>query len=248
MTSHVVILGCGRSGTSIFGELFEHIPGYEYLSEPEFDAVLELDFTHPVAIKVPKESDPFPASPGLSFPLPVMLAALPEPRRFYWQVRHPLDAIASLRVGISNNWGHHPRPPDWQDWADRSLVSRCAHHWAHINTVGYEQVKAHVRVCRFESMLSNPSEFARQVCAEIGVRPWECRPGLDAWSQRVQDSNNENFVEAKTSRSYSRADHSIRVGRWRENLSVDDLREAIPIVREAADTFGYTLPGGPFEA
>ena len=32
--ANVAILGCGRSGTSIFGELFEAIPGYTYYSEP----------------------------------------------------------------------------------------------------------------------------------------------------------------------------------------------------------------------
>ena len=42
--SHVIILGCGRSGTSIFGELFEHIPGYMYYSEPPFDVVVDLCF------------------------------------------------------------------------------------------------------------------------------------------------------------------------------------------------------------
>ena len=39
---NVLILGCGRSGTSIFGELFESLPGFSYLSEPDLDAICSL--------------------------------------------------------------------------------------------------------------------------------------------------------------------------------------------------------------
>jgi hypothetical protein len=34
VVANAVVLGCGRSGTSIFGELFEALPGFTYLSEP----------------------------------------------------------------------------------------------------------------------------------------------------------------------------------------------------------------------
>ena len=64
---------------------------------------------------------------------------------------------------------------------------------------------------------------------------------LSAWSLRVQDTNNEKFVEAKTSRNYSRPDHNKRIGRWKENLCHDDLLQVIPIVINAARLFGYEL-------
>jgi hypothetical protein len=65
---------------------------------------------------------------------------------------------------------------------------------------------------------------------------------LDGWADRVQDSNNERFVEAETSRGYSRPDHSRRVGRWR-NLA-EDVDRAWPIVEDAASAqFGYTRSG-----
>lgn len=101
-------------------------------------------------------------------------------------MRHPLDAVCSLRVGICGGCDHHPRPLDWEDWLGRSLVERCAHHWAVINGDG--------------------------------------------------------FVEAETSRRHSRPDHSRRVGRWRENLSADEVDAVWPIVADAAATFGYGRP------
>jgi hypothetical protein len=238
----VMVLGCGRSGTSIFGELFEGLAGYDYRSEPPFADVIAADFSRPQAFKVPRESEGFPARPGLSFPLDALFAAAPDARLF-WIVRHPLDAICSLRVGIAKTWGHHPRPPDWQAWLDRPLLEQCAHHWAFLNTAGFAQVEDRAIVVRFEDMLDDPGAFAETVCAAVGVDPATQTEALNRWAARVQNSNNAAFVEARTSRGYSRADHSVRVARWRENLGSEEVELIWPIVADAAERFGYGREG-----
>jgi hypothetical protein len=238
----VMILGCGRSGTSIFGELFEHLPDYDYHSEPAFADVVSTDYSTPLAVKVPRESAEFSPDPGLSFPLAELRRKQPD-MRLFWIVRHPLDAICSLRVGIAQNWGHHPKPPDWRDWLRRPLVERCAHHWTWINSLGYAEVSEFAALVRFEDMISAPAEFARGICARIGLDPRDRDQAIADWARRVQDTNNADFVEAKTSRSYSRPDHTVRVGRWRENLSNEDFARVLPIVSATARSFGYDLTG-----
>ncbi|MGI9327936.1 MAG: sulfotransferase domain-containing protein [Pseudomonadales bacterium] len=235
----VLVLGCGRSGTSIFGELFESTGCYEYRSEPEFADLLAW-FASGRAAKVPVASAQYPADPGLSFPL----STLPEyaPRtRLFWIVRHPLDAICSLRVGIGRGWRHHPRPPDWQQWLDRSLIEQCAHHWAFINSLGYAAVQQRAVLVRFEEMIHAPAEFAERVCAELALAEAVDAAALSGWARRVQNSDNAQFIEAQTSRNHSRADHSIRVGRWRENLSKAEVRQVLPIIASASSSFGYDL-------
>jgi len=235
-----MILGCGRSGTSIFGELFEHIPFYRYSSEPAFDRVFSADFGVPQAFKVPRESAGFEVpEPGLSFPMGLLRTRVPG-MKYFWIVRHPLDAIASLRVGISKNWGHHPRPPDWRDWLRRPLLERCAYHWAFLNMQGYNQVASFAALRTFEDMIRNPLEFAQGICREIELDPHSVAEALASWACRVQDTSNDAFIEAKTSRSYSRPDHSRRIGRWRENLSQADVMQVWPIVAKTAERFGYT--------
>ena len=238
---HVIILGCGRSGTSIFGELFEHLPGYTYYSAPPFAQVVRFDYRQPVAIKVPKESAGFISSPGLSFPLATLLNTVPPPRTIYWQLRHPLDTICSLRVGISQQWGHHPRPPDWQQWLTRPLLERCAHHWNHINSVGFESVSSLVSITRFEAMIADPRAFALRICRDIDFDSKSNRAAVDAWADRVQNTDNRQFSEAKTSRAYARADHTVRVGRWKENLSNREAAQIIPLVNTTAQRLGYDL-------
>lgn len=241
MNKHILILGCGRSGTSIFGEFFEHLSIYTYYSEPAFEQLKSFKYTTPIAIKVPKESPEFPPTTGLSFPLQDLLNILSEPRQLYWQVRHPLDTICSLRVGISKNWGHHPKPPDWQEWLSRPLLERCAHHWNYINTVGYAQVAHLVKISRFEDMISNPHDFAHTICTDLEIDEKENEIPIRQWAQRVQNTNNAHFVEAQTSRSYSRPDHQVRIGRWKENLSKAEVNSILPIIEETATNFGYAI-------
>lgn len=240
--AHALILGCGRSGTSILGELFESLPGVTYVSEPLLVDLPAIAPDETLVVKVPQVdgSDTPPA--GLPAAPDDLYRALPTPLVVIWQVRHPLDAICSLRVGISQDWGHHPRPPDWREWQHRPLVERCAHHWAVINGAGYELVRAVAVLNKFEDMIGDPRTTADTMVRSIGIDPTTVAAELAAWSQRVQDTNNEHFVEAVTSRRHSRLDHSRRIGRWRENLSADEVAAVLPIVAPAASRFGYDLP------
>lgn len=241
---HVCILGCGRSGTSILGELFQSIPGYKYYSEPEWSEFKSIDFSTPVAVKVPRSAPEIDTGLGLPFTVDELYRYFPRSGILFWQLRHPLDTVCSLKVGISNNWGHHPRPPDYKNWLNRSLIERCAYHWNYINTLGFQQVRKIAVVNRFEDMIRNPFTTARS-CLKLAKIPIEKPPvlaGVKTWSQRVQDEDNEKFLEADCSRPYSRNDHKYKVGRWRENLSSEEVAMVVPIVTEGAKLFDYELP------
>lgn len=235
----VLVLGCGRSGTSIFGELFQNLATYQYRSEPDFADIL-ANFGQSRAAKVPTESDEYPADPGLSFPLDILLNAHPS-TKIFWIVRHPFDAVCSLRIGIGNGWRHHPRPPDWESWLDRSLVERCAHHWSYINSYGYQSVRDYATLVRFEDLIRSPLEFAEDVCKRVGLSSHEYFAMLNEWASRVQNTNNKLFVEAVTSRNHSRPDHEVRIERWRENLSPAETQAVAEIVCEANKAFEYSL-------
>lgn len=241
MPKHVLILGCGRSGTSIFGELFEHLPNYSYYSEPDFEAFLNFDFSKPIAAKVPRENAKFPPSPGLSFPLELLQETLTDQVEYYWIIRHPLDTICSLKVGISRNWGHHPKPPDWQNWLSEPLLKQCAHHWNYLNTVGFEQVKNLVKIKYFEELILETETYAQNICEDLELDKSIIQPALSDWRQRVQNVNNSKFKEAKTSQAYSTNDHKVRVGRWKENLTASEVAMVWPMVEATATRFGYLL-------
>jgi len=236
---HAIILGCGRSGTSIFGELFMHLPPYKYYSEPAFDDLITFDYSTPTAIKVPTESIQFPSDNGLSFPLDKLLEVIPEPFQIFWQIRHPLDTICSLKVGISRNWGHHPRPDDWLNWLEKPLVQRCAHHWNFINSFGYDRVAHLAKIKTFESLINDPFNFAQTICNDLQIDVHLQSSYIKEWSQRVQNSNNKYFVEAETSKPYSTNDHSVRIGRWKENLTSEEVGLVLPIIDKTSNQLGF---------
>jgi hypothetical protein len=183
----------------------------------------------------------YPPTPGLSFPLATFLEVVPGETQIFWLVRHPLDTICSLKVGISRNWGHHPRPDDWQNWLDRPLLEQCAHHWNYINSVSFSSIENMTLLVDFESMIADSQQFAERVCDQIGLNTSLYREELQSWAQRVQNTNNKDFVEAETSREYSTNDHQVRVGRWRENMTDAEVRQVLPIIRETAEKMGYKL-------
>ncbi len=115
-----------------------------------------------------------------------------------------------------------------------------ARHWATINGAGYALVRGEAVVNRFEDMIRDPVTCAVTTCRRVGGDV--SAPELAAWADRVQDTNNEQFVEAVTSRGHSRPDHDRRVDRWRDNLSPAHVDAVRPIVAAAAATFGYELP------
>ena len=237
------ILGCGRSGTSIFGELFQTLPAYQYHSEPEWREFTSIDFSSPVAVKVPRPRPGGTSNRGLPFHPEDFHQVFPTTGMLFWKVRHPLDAICSLKIGIAKNWGHHPQPHDYQQWLDRSLAEQCAHHWNYINTLGYRQLAGEVVVKKFEDMIMDPIQFATS-CLEQCNLDWKTNQrAVETWADRVQDSNNKKFEEAECSRPYSTNDHKKKVGRWKENLTRDEMNLVLPIVAEGARLFGYELDG-----
>ena len=123
----------------------------------------------------------------------------------------------------------------------RPLLERCAHHWNYINSRGFEQVAKCATLVRFEEMITDPTAFATSLCQTACLPKEQSATAIVEWSRRVQNSNNESFVEAKTSRNYSRPDHSVRVGRWRENLSPIEAAKIWPLVSGTAEKFGYHL-------
>lgn len=239
MVKNVLILGCGRSGTSIFGELFQDSGYFQYYSEPYIEDIYAMEMALPVALKVPRSRSQHNIMPGLSLDISNFVEHFKEVE-IYWIIRHPLDAICSLKVGISRNWGHHPRPKDWEQWKSRSLVARCAYHWAYINQLGYNQVKHVVSIKYFEEMLEDPKDFATRIFNDLNLDVNVA--GIQYWTNRVRKENDAQFIEAETSKPYSLDFKGSKIDRWKAMLTKEELEEVIPIIHEVATSFGYRLP------
>ncbi|MBJ22920.1 MAG: hypothetical protein CL933_26215 [Deltaproteobacteria bacterium] len=90
-------------------------------------------------------------------------------------------------------------------------------------------------------MIEDPLGFARRICSRVALSVEARKDKLLNRSKRVQNTNNDEFVEAMTSRGHSRPGHRVRVGRWRETLSERQARAVVRIVSEANRHLGYDL-------
>lgn len=240
----MIIVGCGRSGTSILGELFEHIPGYDYMFEPQFS---ELKNAKPakgkaLAVKVPK-GDEDKRTPGLAFNIDEILSLIPN-NKFIFIVRHPLDAICSLKPGISENWSHNPKPPKHEELqANLPIEEQCAHHWNYINSVGYTELAKRVEnvlIVRYEDLVAKPHKTAEKILEHIGVHPHEISKELEDYTSKVQNKTKKSY-HAKHQSHWYRDDHKKRVAHWKKDLSKDEAKRAWNIVGDTAMEFGYSF-------
>ena len=85
------------------------------------------------------------------------------------------------------------------------------------------------------------SKFSREICVQLEIDPELHNLELKSWNRRVQNINNEDFIEALTSRPYANQDHSNKINRWKENLTKEHLEEIVHMVCQTAAQFEYVL-------
>ena len=79
---HVIILGCGRSGTSIFGELFDQLTPFTYHCEPGFHELVRLDYSKQMRSKLQPQALAFRHLRGFHFHYMNCCALFQTPKRF----------------------------------------------------------------------------------------------------------------------------------------------------------------------
>lgn len=245
---NVLVLGCARSGTSILGELFDHLPEYRAL-EFEPDVQWLSRFARPCAVKNPalfrptEEEAIAVRSPGLPFELGAVRQELDDPDAL-WIVRHPLDAVASLRPGLADFWGHGPPPPDFPALFERPVIERCAAQWDWVNGAGFRSACVlRVMLVYYEDLVAQPVGTAARVCAFLGYR--SLPRGAVEWAATVSDDVTHH--QARHQSRWATADHARRVGRWRENLTDFEAMAAARLTQATAAFFGYDAPWAVYD-
>jgi hypothetical protein len=236
--NNVVILGCGRSGTSILGELFEHLPEYKYLFEPQLSEIKEYKKDHKsiIACKVPKGGSRL--TEGLACDMNELLEILGSNTKIIWIVRNPLDTICSLRPGIEDNWNHNPRPPDYLELLNKPWHIKCSYHWNFINKNGFKSANkfGKVLVLKYEDFINNPTQSIQIVLDYINSKtPLN---NLDKYTKLIRNST-KNSYHAKFQVHWFRNNHSSRIGRYKENMSEKEINESLMIVNKTKDQFFY---------
>lgn len=259
----VFVLGCARSGTSILGETLAAHPDVHFCFEDNLiwdrafpnrpddrltaadvsacsvRTVLEERMAHLIA-----EADGstiVDKNPKHTLRVNFLAELFPE-ARFVHILRDGRDTVASLMFrNRGDEWGHL-KIPGWQDllerYPDKNHV-RCAHQWRDAvqtaRQAGQSLGADRYHELRYESLVENASENMAAMLAFVGL---SMAPEVEEAAAKIQNATAGSYHARRQVRHFV-DNHAARVGRYRENLSDEQLGEVVEVCGELLGELGY---------
>jgi hypothetical protein len=257
-----LILGCARSGTSILGELIGSHPQVNYLFEAHEiwesgnvgeNASHRLTVEHATFSTTQRIRDWFntqrgPATvvveknPRNSLRIPFLRAVLPEAQLIH-VVRDGRDVACSLMPGIGGDTWKHLKPPSWQKlFTESTGIMRCAHAWKAVLEIALDDLARvpHLQI-HYEQLVTQPQIVAQRLLQHLQLPP---HPAVQEFCQRVQNATSGSY-HAQHQVTWYREDHDYRIGRWRENLSVEHQQMIGDLLQPLLRRLGYEKESAP---
>ncbi len=252
------ILGVARSGTSILGELLAVHPKTFYIFEAhsvwelggmgqnESHRLAEVDATPELMVKIRAwfkyKSIPdrliLEKSPRNTLRVPYVHSIFPE-GRFIHIIRDGRDVACSLVPGCGGDKWLHLKPPSWQKlFVQYQGAVRCALVWQESIRIALDDLAQvnHLQV-KYEDLVQTPREVAEKMLSFLGL---DNNPAVYDFCEKIQDATTAPH-HARVQNQWFRADHKVRIGRYRENLSDGELRTINQLVGPTLQKLGYDL-------
>jgi len=247
------VVGCARSGTSILGDLINQHARIMYVyEEPIWRKLAETD-SHAVTVhdipqknrgklrrwfKMYKRKNKIVVekNPRHIVRVPFIKSIFPEAKIIHI-VRDGRDVSCSLKTGLCGKTWAHVKPPNWREIEKNyEGVIRCAHAWKSVMEIASRDLDGydHLQI-KYEDLVNDPLATAEKVFEYLGVGMTE---KVAKFSERIQNKMEGSYVSSNQRRWYT-TDHSVRIGRWKENMTEDEQISVEEIIRHMLDHFGY---------
>ena len=251
-----LVFGCARSGTSILGELIAAHPQVKYVFEAH-DVWNAADMgeneSHRLTAAQASPSTMrgirqwfqqqcdgtrllVEKNPRSVLRIPLIREVMPEARLVHI-VRDGRDVACSMVPGCGGSRWEHLKPPSWQELSRREHGAvRCAFAWKEIMDIALADLadQPHLQV-RYEDLVRRPRATARSVMEYLRL---EWTPSIADFCEYISNDTAGTY-QAKHQLHWSRADHRERIGRWRENLTVEEQRTINDMLAPLLDRLGY---------
>jgi len=178
--------------------------------------------------------------------IPFLKALFPH-ARFLHILRDGRDTACSLMFrNRGSSWGHL-EIPGWRDLLEKYPQEnhiRCAHQWRDSVTIARRDAESlkpgeYVEV-RYEDLLRDPGMTVAALLEFLGLEP---APEVGAFLPKIQDETAGSYHARRQVRHYVE-NHSRRTGRYRENLTPEQIAEVEAVCGGLLLELGYATGGG----
>lgn len=250
------VVGCARSGTSILGELIASHPDINYIfeahsvweagssGENESHRLTEKNVTKAIKNDVRgwaetqiRDKDTLvEKNPRNILRIPFVQEIFPS-AKFVHIVRDGRDVACSMVPGCGGAEWNHLKPPSWQEYFQKySGALRCAWAWKEIIEIGLKDLqKVDCLQIRYEDLVTSPSALAEKIFNYLNL-PLHSK--VDEFYDRISNNTSGDY-HAKIQYQWYQNNHSVRVGRWRENLTVEEQHQIEEILHPLLVRLGY---------
>jgi len=161
--------------------------------------------------------------------------------RFIHIIRDGRDVACSLVKGNEGKVWMHTKPSGWKDMQKKTKGSeRGAWIWNEIiNTIRDDSKKIpsnNFYEIRYEDFVTNPGKTMRSLFSDLGLLFEKPQEEL---CQKVSNEQKKEYLTNTSSDDWASFDHSVRVGRYKENLTPEMLSRVESILGKTNSELGY---------
>ncbi len=251
------IIGCAKSGTSILGELIASHPDVNYLFEAhqiwEMIGLGEnqshrLTEEHATPDVMKSVRDQFMIQQGSAaltveknprnvLRIPYITRIFPEAKIVHI-VRGGCDVTCSLLPGIGGTEWQHLKPPTWKRLMDKEPVVRCAMAWRDAMQIALDDLETIPNLMiKYEDLVFSTEETAATVLDYLGLKN---HASVKEFCTKIQNSTRDSY-HAQSQLTWYRNNHTVRVGRWRQNLNPEQQGIVRKILQETLTRLDYPI-------
>jgi len=177
-------------------------------------------------------------NPRNALRIPYILSVFPE-AKFIHIIRDGRDVTCSLLPGIGGKDWNHARPNNWRELSKLPPLKRCALTWQEIVMTADKDLnelpESSRLLVRYENLILNTNNEVLRLFNFLNL---SITPEIISFIDNIQNETIKSY-HARHQEYWYQPNHSVRVGRWKQNLTMEQQNDINHLIGDTLLYFGY---------